>query len=34
MNKAVVSLKKQLRKDMASRLGLVGAAELKKQCWY
>ncbi|KAL9557878.1 hypothetical protein MBANPS3_001187 [Mucor bainieri] len=31
MNKAVVSLKKQLRKDMASRLGSLGAAELKRQ---
>ncbi|CAO0794412.1 unnamed protein product [Mucor circinelloides] len=31
MNKAVVGLKKQLRKDMASRLSSLGTAELKKQ---
>ncbi|CEP13330.1 hypothetical protein [Parasitella parasitica] len=31
MNKAIVELKKQLRKDMAERLRLLGATELKEQ---
>lgn len=32
MNTAVVSLKRQLRKDMASRLEKLTSAELAKQC--
>ncbi|KAI8640709.1 5-formyltetrahydrofolate cyclo-ligase-like protein [Parasitella parasitica] len=31
MSKAIVELKKQLRKDMANRLGLLSTSELKKQ---